>query len=332
VSNFEVFPTYLSCISFLFVAQPLILLAAPGDENILVQCATALLLLCRPLVWQYLYLPIVSEGVLTLLNRLVNEQKPFLVGMYHYSLKSLIRSQLKMNIINEASLHEDDLENMIAEVPQRSYLSRITVLDLDAGVVIPGSQMKFAGRCLLTNFIDPDLYSQPFYVEGESTEMKPPIPARYLTTLRRSKGASKSTLMNSSNSNRTAIVNAAALSTISTNRSIAPRGGGSPRASTLNLPVERLEPIGDLETAREVAEILHYFTKELFVSLFKSVPLFLRSRPGFSVANHPTADEYCQCLAEEEFLGSLKVDVRPFVRFVIRTYSFQVNSQLFCNG
>jgi len=129
-----------------------------------------------------------------------------------------------------------------------------------------------------------------------------------------------------------------------------PRGTRSTPFSTVSFPVERPDPIGDRDTARKVGENMIVFMRDFFVSLLKTVPLFLvelervygvGSAPALSGV-HDWWEEGEDCwthhsilrttmirfsFSSEDFLGSLNDDVRPFVRYVIRTTAFKVNSR-----
>jgi len=263
-----------------------VLLAAPGDENILVEAATALLVMCRPLFWRHAYLPLVSDTIIPVVQYLITQEKPFLVGMYHRRFRAIIQSQIGTNKPSGDSsdfiLPDDEWESLLADVPRTSYLTRVTVVDLDSGSVFPGCRMKFAGRCVVSNLIDPEFFPVA-HDSFDSKETLPPIPARYRSPLMQKRGGlhmllsdqkihtSNGSVGNLSNHDKPSSGSGSgALSRLKI-----PRGTRSTPFSTVSFPVERPDPIGDRDTARKVGENMIVFMRDFFVSLLKTVPLFL---------------------------------------------------------
>ena len=137
----------LFLLNCLMLEEPVLLLIAPGSEQLLVHVATALLRLLRPLQWQHLYIPLMHSTMYPQFRTLIEHHEPFFVGSYHQVLGAEVEAH---RAISSKPSFDKDVDPFC--LPR---LSHVSIVDVNSGRVKPSSSMVYAHMCTV---FDPHAY------------------------------------------------------------------------------------------------------------------------------------------------------------------------------
>ena len=140
----------LFLLNALMLEEPVLLVIAPGSEQLLVHVATALLRLLRPLQWQHLYLPLMQSTMYPQFRSLIENKECFLVGTYHYVLDIEVEAH--------RSITSKILSDKVIDPFCLPRLSHVTIVDLNSGRIKPSTNLVFAHLCTV---FDPVAYDVP---------------------------------------------------------------------------------------------------------------------------------------------------------------------------
>ena len=293
----------LSCL-----CQPVLLLASPGDEHILLLAATGLLRLLRPFRWQHAYLPLMQVNLRSVVKEFLKNQKPFLIGTYHDALSQElndvgISAQDRLSMTRKKknpskafheylNLNSNDLMKLSIGC---LLLSDITIADLDCCAVYPGRKMQFAAKCTMSELLVPESFAATLSTLLNdsipkgcpcSDVLKPPIPVRYrysmvqiLKKVRERMEAEASILASRSKSDSSFRISQAAKKGIvkkGLNAGHA-RTGNTPASSTVSFPLSHGQFL-DSDVASSAGDALSEAMSSVMVSLLKSLFLFTKEQ------------------------------------------------------
>jgi hypothetical protein len=186
----------LFLVNALLLEQPVLLVASPGHEEALLFCATALLRLLRPLQWQHIYIPLVHCSMRAMLRAVVNAKVPFLMGGYHDILDSLMANAHAPGLAADRDIiafGDARARSTLFKTISYQALAHVTIVDLDAGIIIPGAGLKYAAATTMSSAPVPDidrgivdyiLEQQHANRAKEQGQVSlPPIPPRYRLAL-----------------------------------------------------------------------------------------------------------------------------------------------------
>jgi hypothetical protein len=144
------FQKTLFLVNCLMLEEPVLLIIAPGSEQLLVHVATALLRLLRPMQWQHLYLPLMHSTLYPQFRTLIEHHEAFLVGSYHQILDAEVEAH---RAVSSKLSFDKDIDPFC--LPR---LSHVTIADLNSGRIKPSSNMTFAHLCTV---FDPHAFDIP---------------------------------------------------------------------------------------------------------------------------------------------------------------------------
>ncbi|CAM9114977.1 unnamed protein product, partial [Ectocarpus sp. 4 AP-2014] len=178
----------LFLVSALMLEQPVLLVAAPGSNELLMHAASGLLRLLRPLQWQHLYIPLLPMSCRHVLKHAVDAKEPFLIGTCTTVLESFSRPGHAYTANSTAfggggggrgdgnlTPPPNDAQNSsggggsstippaalyhahaLSEGGQR----HITIADLSQGVIHPSKMLELAAACTIGASVDIDSDSE----------------------------------------------------------------------------------------------------------------------------------------------------------------------------
>ncbi len=170
----------LFLVTALLLEQPVLMVAKPGEENILAHVGAGLLRLLRPLQWQYTHISVCPFSSLSVLLHCINSKQPFLIGVHTSTLdyicllkrgcgccchkgrgESIGSSNNNNSIGGErgSSTHHTSYNKTRPTFTDHMSvidMNHVTIVDLDSGIVTPSIVLKYASATMLHQHFTPD--------------------------------------------------------------------------------------------------------------------------------------------------------------------------------
>jgi hypothetical protein len=155
----------LFLVTALLLEQPVLLVASPGSEELLMQASAGLLHLVRPLHWQHAHVAVLHEGSSHILRHAIRSKVPFLIGTYVSVAERVCPAVLKNAPSAPPAVRSSArrattgalLEGALGvNFEEATDVTHITIVDLDRGIVHPSRVLEYAAATTMNASYAPD--------------------------------------------------------------------------------------------------------------------------------------------------------------------------------